>query len=119
VTIRDVARAAGVSTATVSQVLSGSRPVAEATRLRIAEIIAELKCRPNTPRPGAETLRSQLIGVVLPDLSNPFYPSLLRGVQDHLSLTGYHAVVVNTDADRAQEHELVAELVDRQSMAWC
>ncbi len=114
VTIRDVARAAGVSTATVSQVLNGSRPVAEATRLRIEEVIAELKYRPNTFARALKTLRSQLVGVVLPDLSNPFYPSLVRGVQDHLSLSGYHAVVVNTDANPAQERELVAELVDRQ-----
>ena len=114
VTIRDVARAAGVSTATVSQVLNGSRPVAEATRLRIEEVIAELQYRPNTFARALKTLRSQLVGVVLPDLSNPFYPSLVRGVQDHLSLSGYHAVVVNTDANPAQERELVAELVDRQ-----
>ena len=114
VTIRDVARAAGVSTATVSQVLNGSRPVAEATRLRIEEVIAELKYRPNTFARALKTLRSQLVGVVLPDLSNPFYPSLVRGVQDQLSLSGYHAVVVNTDANPAQERELVAELVDRQ-----
>ena len=114
VTIRDVAHAAGVSTATVSQVLNGRRPVAEATRLRIEEVIAELRYRPNTFARALKTLRSQLVGVVLPDLSNPFYPSLVRGVQQRLSMSGYHAVVVNTDADRAQERELVAELVDRQ-----
>jgi DNA-binding LacI/PurR family transcriptional regulator len=114
VTIRDVARAAGVSTATVSQVLNGGRPVAETTRLRIEQVIADLKYRPNTFARALKTLRSQLVGVVLPDLSNPFYPALVRGVQDQLGLSGYHAVIVNTDADRGQERELVAELVDRQ-----
>jgi LacI family transcriptional regulator len=114
VTIRDVARAAGVSTATVSQVLNGGRPVADATRQRIEQVIAELNYRPNTFARGLKTLRSQLVGVVLPDLSNPFYPALVRGVQDRLGLSGYHALVVNTDADRAQERELIAELVDRQ-----
>jgi DNA-binding LacI/PurR family transcriptional regulator len=114
VTIRDVARAAGVSTATVSQVLNGSRPVADATRQRIERVIAELNYRPNTFARALKTLKSQLVGVVLPDLSNPFYPALVRGVQDRLGLGGYHAVVVNTDADRAQERELIAELVDRQ-----
>jgi LacI family transcriptional regulator len=114
VTIRDVARAAGVSNATVSQVLNGSRPVAEATRRRIEEVIAELGYRPNTFARALKTLRSQLVGVVLPDLSNPFYPTLVRGVQDELGLNGYHTVVVNTDAERAQELELVAELVARQ-----
>jgi LacI family transcriptional regulator len=114
VTIRDVARAAGVSTATVSQVLNGGRPVASVTRQRIEQVIAELNYRPNTFARGLKTLRSQLVGVVLPDLSNPFYPALVRGVQDRLGLSGYHALVVNTDADRVQERELIAELVDRQ-----
>ena len=114
VTIRDVARAAGVSNATVSQVLNGSRPVAEETRLRIERVIAELGYRPNTFARALKTLRSQLVGVVLPDLSNPFYPTLVRGVQDELGVGGYHAVVVNTDAERAKELELVAELVARQ-----
>jgi DNA-binding LacI/PurR family transcriptional regulator len=113
-TIRDVARAAGVSTATVSQALNGSRPVADATRQRIEQVIAELNYRPNSFARALKTLRSQLVGVVLPDLSNPFYPALVRGVQDQLGLSGYHAVVVNTDADRVQERELVAQLVDRQ-----
>jgi LacI family transcriptional regulator len=114
ITIRDVARAAGVSNATVSQVLSGSRPVADETRLRIEQVIAELGYRPNTFARALKTLRSQLVGVVLPDLTNPFYPILVRGAQDELGLNGYHAVIVNTDAERAQELELVAELVDRQ-----
>jgi LacI family transcriptional regulator len=114
VTLRDVARVAGVSIATVSQVLNGSRPVSDATRLRIEQVIAELGYRPNTFARALKTLRSQLVGVVLPDLSNPFYPTLVRGVQDELRLSGYHAVVVNTDAERAQELELVAELVARQ-----
>jgi LacI family transcriptional regulator len=114
ITIRDVARAAGVSNATVSQVLSGSRPVADETRLRVEQVIAELGYRPNTFARALKTLRSQLVGVVLPDLTNPFYPILVRGAQDELGLNGYHAVIVNTDAERSQELELVAELVDRQ-----
>jgi DNA-binding LacI/PurR family transcriptional regulator len=113
-TIREVARAAGVSPATVSQVLNGGRPVAEVTRARIEEIIAELGYRPNAFGRGLKTLRSHLVGIVLPDLSNPFYPALVRGVQDELGGSGYRAVIVNTDADRAQERELVSELISRQ-----
>jgi LacI family transcriptional regulator len=82
--------------------------------VRIEQVIAELGYRPNTFARALKTLRSQLVGVVLPDLTNPFYPILVRGAQDELGLNGYHAVVVNTDAERAQELELVAELVDRQ-----
>lgn len=113
-TIRDVARAAGVSPATVSQALNGGRPVAEATRARIGEVIAQLGYRPNAFGQGLKTLRSHLVGVVLPDLSNPFYPTMVRGIQDELGANGYHAVIVNTDGMRGQERELVAELVHRQ-----
>lgn len=113
-TIRDVARLAGVSTATVSQVLNGSRPVAAATRARTLEVISQLGYRPNIFGRGLRTQRSHLVGVVLPDLSNPFYPTLVRGVQDRLGSSGYHAVVCNTDGDPGQERELVVELMDRQ-----
>jgi LacI family transcriptional regulator len=114
VTIRDVARVAGVSPATVSQVLNGGRPVAEGTRARIEAVISELSFRPNAFARGLKTLRSHLVGILLPDLSNPFYPTLVRGAQDVLGGRGYHAVVVNTDADSLQERALVAELVHRQ-----
>ena len=113
-TIRDVADAAGVSPATVSQVLNGARPVAGATRARITQIIEELEYRPNTFARGLKTLRSHLVGIVLPDLSNPFYPTLVRGVQDELSASAYYSVIVNTDAGPKQERELVSELVYRQ-----
>lgn len=113
-TIKDVARAAGVSPATVSQALNGGRPVAESTRARIGEVVAELGYQPNAFARGLRTLRSHLVGVVLPDLSNPFYPTLVRGLQDELSASGYHALIVNTDADWEQERELVSELVHRQ-----
>jgi DNA-binding LacI/PurR family transcriptional regulator len=113
-TIRDVARLAGVSTSTVSQVLNGGRPVAAATRARTLEVITELGYRPNVFGRGLRTRRSHLVGVVLPDLSNPFYPALVRGVQDRLGSSGYHAVVGNTDGDPAQERELVVELLDRE-----
>lgn len=113
-TIRDVARLAGVSTATVSQVLNGGRPVAAATRARTLQVIAQLGYRPDIFGRGLRTRRSHLVGVVLPDLSNPFYPTLVRGVQDRLGSSGYHAVVCNTDGDPRQERELVAELMDRE-----
>ena len=112
-TIKDVARTAGVSPATVSQVLNGGRPVAKATKERIESVIAQLAYRPNAFAHGLKTLRSHLVGIVLPDLSNPFYPTLVRGVHDQLAATGYHAVIVNSDAEQAQERALVSELIYR------
>jgi len=104
---------AGVSPATVSQVLNGSRPVAAATRERTLEVITQLGYRPDIFGRGLRTRRSHLVGVVLPDLSNPFYPALVRGVQDRLGSRGYHAVIGNTDGDPARERELLVELIDR------
>ncbi len=72
--------------------------MAGATRARITQIIEELEYRPNTFARGLKTLRSHLVGIVLPDLSNPFYPTLVRGVQDELSASAYYSVIVNTDA---------------------
>lgn len=112
-TIRDVAKLAGVSPATVSQVVNGSRPVAAATRQRTLDVITQLGYRPNVFGRGLRTKRSHLVGIVLPDLSNPFYPTLVRGVQDRLGSNGYHAVIGNTDGDPARERELLVELMDR------
>jgi LacI family transcriptional regulator len=77
-------------------------------------VITELGYRPNIFGRGLRTRRSHLVGVVLPDLSNPFYPTLVRGAQDRLGSSGYHAVICNTDGDPGQERELVAELMDRE-----
>lgn len=114
VTIVDVARAAGVSTATVSQVLSGQRPVAQETRDRVTEVIASLGYRPSALGRGLRTKHSNVIGVVLPDLANPFYPALVRGLQDRLYASGYHTMVCNTDGDPVHERELIADLLDYQ-----
>jgi LacI family transcriptional regulator len=113
-TIEDVAKAAGVSVATVSQVLNGRRPVATSTKARVLQIIEELGYRPNAFGRGLRTSRSDMVGVVLPDLANPFYPALVRGLQNRLYASGYHTVICNTDGDPAHERELLADLIDRQ-----
>jgi LacI family transcriptional regulator len=113
VTIGDVAMHAGVSKTTVSHVLSGQRPVAPATRERVEVSIRELGYRPDGLARSLRTQRSHLIALLIPDITNPFYPTLARGLEAGIGGTGYHVVICNTDAGPADELEFVAEMCDR------
>lgn len=109
--IADVARAAGVSRATVSQALNARRPVAEETRRRVREAVERLGYRPNEVARSLRTQRTKLTALVIPDITNPFYPMLARGLQDVLSGAGLHTMVSNTDADADTAATFVSDLV--------
>jgi LacI family transcriptional regulator len=114
VTIVQVARRAGVSATTVSHVLSGKRPVAVATRQRVEQAIGELGFRPNGLARSLRARRSHTVGLLLPDITNPWYPVLYRGLQDALAADGYHTFLCNTDAQEDRELEFLEDLVDRR-----
>jgi LacI family transcriptional regulator len=102
VSIRDVAAAAGVSVATVSRVLSPASaavPMRKETRGKVERAIEELGYRPNDLARALLQNRTAAIGLVLPDISNPYYPPLVRGVEDVASSHGYRVVLCNTDRD--------------------
>jgi DNA-binding LacI/PurR family transcriptional regulator len=105
VSIRDVAAAAGVSVATVSRVLSPATadvPMRKETRHRVERAIDELGYRPNDLARALLQHRTAAIGLVVPDISNPYYPPLVRGVEDAASSRGYRVVLCNTDRDPAK-----------------
>ena len=109
ITIRDVAAAAGVSVATVSRVANGSTnayPVRPKTRERVLEAIATLGYRPNDNARGLLLKRSGLIGLVVPDISNPYYPEVARGIEDVANEHGYKLMFCSTDRlpDRASAY---------------
>jgi LacI family transcriptional regulator len=114
VTIADVAEKAGVSKTTVSHVLSGKRPVAPVTRERIEQVIAELGFRPNALARSLRMQRTQMVALIIPDITNPYYPVLARGLQDALVEEGYHAFLCNTDSDKEQESAFIADAVQRK-----
>ncbi|MFE5797907.1 LacI family DNA-binding transcriptional regulator [Streptomyces sp. NPDC056503] len=113
VTMSDVARAAGVSVTTVSYVLSGKRPVAPAKREAVQAAIAELGFRLNTVAQSLRTGRSSTVALIIPDIANPFYAQLARGLQDSLRPGRYHVVVCNTNAERAEELYCLDDVVRR------
>ncbi|GAA0380446.1 hypothetical protein Acor_02000 [Acrocarpospora corrugata] len=114
VSIVRVARVAGVSATTVSHTLNGRRPVAAETRDRVLEAIRQLGYRPNVLARGLRTNRSQTVGLVIPDITNPFYPALARGLQDVLRPAGYDEIISNTDGDRGRERAAIEQMIARQ-----
>ena len=112
VTLRDVARVAGVHPATVSRALNEETRalVNEETAKRVVNAAAELGYRPNPIARGLKTNRSYTIGVLIPDLTNPLFPPILRGIEDHLETGGYTPLTANTDNDPERE------LLDSQAM---
>lgn len=102
VNIRDVAAAAGVSAATVSRVLNpeaSAYPVRPETRERVLEAIERLRYRPNDLARALLQRRTNVVGLIVPDISNPYYPEVARGVEDAASTAGWRVVLCNTDRD--------------------
>ncbi|MEU6404299.1 LacI family DNA-binding transcriptional regulator [Streptomyces sp. NPDC046985] len=114
VTMADVARVVGVSTATVSYVLSGKRAVAPATRTAVETAIAELGFTVNSAARSLRTGRTSLVALIVPDISNPFFAQLAATLQEELRSLGLHVVVCNTGARRDEERALLAEAVQQR-----
>jgi LacI family transcriptional regulator len=104
-TLRDVAAAAGVHPATASRALNPGTKllVSEETAQRVSEVAERLGYRPNPVARSLRTRRSHTIGVLIPDLNNPLFPPMLRGLEDRLAEHGYVALIGNTDADLNKE----------------
>ena len=109
-TIYDVARLAGVSTATVSRALNGTGKIAPATRAAIDAAVAQLGFRPNSIARSLVTKSTQTIAVLLPDISNPFYAALVSGVQEFL-LERDHTMLLCTTEGNAEREEQYLQLL--------
>jgi LacI family transcriptional regulator len=105
VTIRDVARAAKVHPGTVSRALNEETRalVNQKTAERVLRAADRLGYRPNRIARGLKTSRSHTIGVLIPDITNPLFPPILRGIEDRLDEQGYTSLIVNTDNDAERE----------------
>src|SRR5512141_1710850 len=113
-TIRDVARLAGVSTTTVSRVINDSRAVSPERRQRVQRAIAELGYVPNAVARHLRSKRTRTIALVLSDITNPFFTTIARGVQDVAGPRGYAVTFANTDESQSQERAFLETLVQRQ-----
>jgi LacI family transcriptional regulator len=111
VTIQDVARQAGVSPMTVSRVVNASPRVSAETRKRVEMAIAELGYVPNRLAQGLTGRRTGALGLIVPDVANPFFTLLVHGVEDVAWRAGYHVILCNTQADLERERGYVEDMV--------
>lgn len=107
VTIKDVAQAAGVSPSTVSRALNDSPLLREETKARIRRIAAELGYERNELARGLVLGSSGAIGLVIPDIANPFFAEVTRGVGERAHARGYGVVLCNTDGDLERERSYI------------
>jgi LacI family transcriptional regulator len=115
-TLRDVAEAAGVHAATASRALNPSTRglVNDETAKRVIKVAESLGYRPNPIARGLKTSKSGTVGLVIPDLTNPLFPPVVRGIEDVLEPAGYSGLIVNTDNDPGRERAQVEQLRSRQ-----
>lgn len=109
-TIADIAKAVGVSRATVSLALNGKPGVAPETRRQVLKTAKKLSYKPNALAKGLVLRRTETLGVIIPDISSPFYAELVRGVEQEASANGYHLILCTT-AGKLSKEELYLRLL--------
>lgn len=115
VTVSDVARHAGVSTAVVSYVINGGpRPVSARSAARVRQAIAELDYRPNLSARALRRGSSELLGFILPDASNPYFADLGRALRAAAEVEGLGVLLADSDTDQERERAIVRWFVARQ-----
>jgi len=113
--IKDVARQAGVSTTTVSRVLSVPEAVRPALRTRVEAAIAALSYRPNLAARRLRQQRASLIGLIVSDIRSPFFTDVARAVEDVAYRNGQRLILCNTDEDPAKEQSYLELMADEQA----
>ena len=113
--IAEIAQICGVSKATVSRVINNSpQGVGPETREKVLKTIRELNYRPNALARSVATSKSGTIGLVIPDVSNFFFPKIIRGVTDYMDSCGYSVIVANSDYDPDREAQQLLRFIDRR-----
>ena len=114
VTIYDVAREAGVSMATVSRVVNGNPNVKPSTRKKVSDVIDRLKYRPNAVARGLASKKTTTVGVIIPDVTNLYFSSLARGIDDIASMYNYNIVLANSDGETNKEIKVLNTILAQQ-----
>jgi LacI family transcriptional regulator len=111
--IKDVAKEAGVSIATVSRVLNDVDVVNEETKKKVQEAIVKLGYRPNIVARSLKTQRTKTVGILIPDISSQFYPEIVRGTEDVANIYDYNIILCNSDNDLEKEKEYLRVLREK------
>lgn len=114
ITMHDVAKEAGVSLMTVSRVVNEKEDVSPATRQKVVGVIKKLNYRPSSIARGLATQRTGTLGVVVPDISNPFFSSIVRIAEEEAYAQDYSVFLGNTNEDPQREMAVLQSLEDNQ-----
>ena len=109
--IKDVAREAGVSIATVSRVLNDIDVVNEDTKKKVLDAIKKLGYRPNIVARSLKTQKTKTIGILVPDISSGFYPEIVRGAEDVANIYDYNVILCNSDFESVEKDVLKEKFV--------
>lgn len=113
-TIKDIARKAAVSYATVSRALNDKPGVRESTRRRIIALADALDYTPNAIARGLVKRQTHTLGLIIPDITNPFYPEVARGIEDAAAEAGYSIFLCNTNWERRRERQYLGLLAEKR-----
>lgn len=114
VTIYDVARESGVSMATVSRVLNGNSNVRQATKEKVLKVIDDLDYRPNAVARGLASKKTTTVGVIIPDVTDGYFSSLARGIDDIATMYKYNIILANSDDNPDKEASVLNTLLSKQ-----
>jgi len=116
VTLREVAQAAGVHPGTASRALNeGTRSLVRSETVeRVVAAADSLGYKPNLLARSFKTRRTHSVGIVIPDINNPLFPPMVRGVEDRLFREGYVSLLANTENDSARQQRIFDQMVDRR-----
>src|SRR4028118_793095 len=112
--IKDVAREAGVSTATVSHVLNNTRYVSDEVRARVNRAIEQCRYYPNAHARSLASGKSRIIGLVISDISNPFFPELVKSIETAAFEHGYDVMLSNTNYETDRTSHYVQRFIERK-----
>ncbi|MDW7660943.1 MAG: LacI family DNA-binding transcriptional regulator [Bacillota bacterium] len=114
ITIKDIAKMADVSTATVSKIVNHKdQNISQATRQKVLDLIETHNYVPNRVASSMITKKTNSIGLIIPDITNPFFPEVARGVEDYANMEGYHVVLCNSDNDLDKEVSYIGMLQEK------
>ena len=108
--MKDIAKIAGVSLGTVSHVLNGTAGVREPVRRRVLDAVKSADYQPSQLARGLRRVQTNVIGMIIPDITNPFFPAVVRGAEDQAFSNGYRLFLCNTDNDHSKELAHLNEL---------
>ncbi|GAB6189365.1 LacI family DNA-binding transcriptional regulator [Marinitoga arctica] len=113
ISIKDVAKEAGVSISTVSRVINNSAYVKDELRIKVEKAIKKLNYKPSTIAQSLRKGKTKTIGFVIPDITNPFFPNIVKGVEDYLKKEGYTLLLSNSDQDLEMETKIINTFISK------